>query len=178
MYHNSRVPAALFGLLTVIPVFAQQPKFEIADVHVSPTARTFAQNFGGVLREGLYVNRDATMLNLIVAAYGVSDDNIAGGPGWIISDLFDVVAKVPAGATPATANLMLQNLLAERFHLVIRNETRPVPRYVLTVSKNGSRLKSAGGTDSPDASRCSSQDAPRARPIRLQSRILNSPATA
>lgn len=79
MYHNSRVPAALFGLLTVIPVFAQQPKFEIADVHVSPTARTFAQNFGGVLREGLYVNRDATMLNLIVAAYGVSDDNIAGG---------------------------------------------------------------------------------------------------
>jgi len=139
----------LFGLLTVIPVFAQQPKFEIADVHVSPTARTFAQNFGGVLREGLYVNRDATMLNLIVAAYGVSDDNIAGGPGWITSDLFDVVAKVPAGATLANANLMLQNLLAERFHLVIRNDTRPVPRYVLTVSKNGSKLKSAGGTDSP-----------------------------
>jgi len=149
MYHNSRVPAALFGLLTVIPVFAQQPKFEIADVHVSPTARTFAQNFGGVLREGLYVNRDATMLNLIVAAYGVSDDNIAGGPGWITSDLFDVVAKVPAGATLANANFMLQNLLAERFHLVIRNDTRPVPRYVLTVSKNGSKLKSAGGTDSP-----------------------------
>src|SRR6516165_972745 len=81
MYHNSRVPAALFGLLTVIPVFAQQPKFEIADVHVSPTVRTFAQNFGGVLREGRYLNRDATMLNLIVAAYGVSEDNIARGPG-------------------------------------------------------------------------------------------------
>ena len=149
MYQNSGLPAALFGLLAITPVFAQAPKFDIADVHVSPTARTFAQNFGGVLREGRYVNRDATMLNLIVAAYGVSEDNIAGGPGWITSDLFDVVAKVPDGTTLATANLMLQNLLSERFHLVIRNETRPVPRYVLTVSKSGSKLKSAGGTDTP-----------------------------
>src|SRR5579864_3692084 len=149
MYIKSGLPAALFSLLAVIPTFAQQPKFEIADVHVSPTARTFAQNFGGVLREGRYVNRDATMLNLIVAAYGVSEDNIAGGPGWITSDLFDVVAKIPAGTTLATANLMLQNLLAERFHLVVRNDTRPVPRYVLTVGKSGSKLKSSAGTGNP-----------------------------
>ena len=149
MYQKSGFPAALFGLLAVAPVFAQQPKFEIADVHVSPTARTFAQNFGGVLREGRYVNRDATMLQLIVAAYGVSEDNIAGGPGWIASDLFDVVAKVPDGTTIATANLMLQDLLVERFHLVVRNDTRPVPRYVLTVAKNGSKLKPAAGNDNP-----------------------------
>jgi uncharacterized protein (TIGR03435 family) len=44
---------------------------------------------------------------------------------------------------------MLQSLLAERFHLVIRNDTRPVPRYVLTVGKNGSKLKSAAGTGNP-----------------------------
>ena len=148
MFRISRLRAALVGLLLVAPAFAQQPKFEIADVHVSPTARTFAQNFGGVLREGRYVNRDATMLNLIVAAYGVSEDNVAGGPGCIASDLFDVVAKVPAGTTIATANVMLQNLLADRFRLVVRNDTRPVPRYVLTVAKSGSKLKSAAGTDS------------------------------
>jgi uncharacterized protein (TIGR03435 family) len=136
-------------LPAIVPAFSQQPRFEIADVHVSPTARTFVQNFGGVLREGRYVNRDATMLNLIVAAYGVSEDNVAGGPGWITSDVFDVVAKVPDGATLATANVMLQSLLAERFHLVIRNDTRPVPRYVLTVGKNGSKLKSAAGTGNP-----------------------------
>ena len=149
MHQNSGLPAALFGILAIVPAFAQEAKFEIADVHVSKTARTFAQNFGGVLREGRYVNRDATMLKLIVAAYSVSEDSIAGGPGWITSDLFDVVAKVPAATTLTTANIMLRNLLAERFHLVIRNETRPVPRYVLTVGKSGSKLKSAGGTDSP-----------------------------
>ena len=123
---------------------AGQQKFVIADVHVSTTARGFVQNFGGVLREGLYVNRDATMLNLIESAYGVSEDTIAGGAGWVGSDLFDVVAKVPEGTTKAAANIMLQNLLAERFGLVVRNESRPVPRYILTIGK-GSKLKSASG---------------------------------
>src|ERR1035438_10604176 len=91
MNRNLELRFALLSALTIVAALAQQPKFELADVHVSPTARTFAQNFGGVLRGGRYVNRDATMLNLIGTAYGVSGDNIAGGPGWISSDLFDVV---------------------------------------------------------------------------------------
>jgi uncharacterized protein (TIGR03435 family) len=123
----------------------QQPKFEIADVHVSTTAPGFAQNFGSVLRGGMYINRDATMLELIETAYGVSEDAIAGGPGWLGSDLFDVIAKVPDGTTAATANLMLQNLLAERFGLMVHNETGPLPRYVLSVGK-GSKLKPANGS--------------------------------
>jgi uncharacterized protein (TIGR03435 family) len=135
--------------LLTIPTLAQQPKFEVADVHTSPTAHGFAQNFGGVLRAGRYVNRDATMLNLIQAAYGVSEDTIAGGPGWISSDLFDVIAKVPEGTTMASANLMLQSLLTDRFHLAVRKDTRPVPRYVLTVAKGGSKLKPAAGSGNP-----------------------------
>ncbi len=136
---------ALFGILTIVPALSQQPKFEIADVHVSGTARGFAQNFGSVLRAGKYVNRDATMLNLIQAAYGVTEDGISGGPGWVGSDLFDVIAKVPDGTTMANANLMLQALLADRFSLVLRKETSPVPRYVMTVGK-GSKLKPAAGS--------------------------------
>jgi uncharacterized protein (TIGR03435 family) len=137
----------LVGLLAVISALAQEPKFEMADVHISATSHGFAQNFGGVLRGGKYINRDATLLNLIKTAYGVSEDSIAGGPGWLDSDLFDVIAKVPDGTTPATANLMLKALLQDRFKLVIRNETRPVPRYVLTVGKGGSKLKSANGSE-------------------------------
>jgi uncharacterized protein (TIGR03435 family) len=137
---------ALLSLLMITAALAQQPTFEIADVHVSPTARGFAQNFGGVLREGKYVNRDATMLDLIEAAYGVSEDTVAGGPGWLNSDLFDVIAKVPNGTTLANANLMLQALLADRFKLVIKNDTHPAPRYVLSVGKGGSKLKSASGS--------------------------------
>jgi uncharacterized protein (TIGR03435 family) len=82
-------------LASIIQALAQQPKFDTADVRVSTTARRFGQNFGGVLREGRYVNRDATMLNLIEAAYGVTEDGIAGGAAWINSDLFNVIAKCP-----------------------------------------------------------------------------------
>ena len=78
---------ALAGLLATMTAFAQQPKFEMADVHISPTSHLTAQNFGGVLRAGKYVNRDVTMLSLIAAAYGVAEDAISGGPGWIASDL-------------------------------------------------------------------------------------------
>jgi uncharacterized protein (TIGR03435 family) len=42
------------------------------------------------------------MLRLIQGAYGVTEDGVGGGPSWLESDLFDVVARLPAGATPAT----------------------------------------------------------------------------
>jgi uncharacterized protein (TIGR03435 family) len=140
---------ALLSLLTIVHASAQQPQFEIADVHLSTTAHGFAQNFGGVLRNGRYVNRDATMLNLIEAAYDASEDTIAGGPGWLDSDLFDIIARVPDGTTPAAANVMLKSLLADRFALVIHNGTRPVPRYVLSIGKNGSKLTAASGSGNP-----------------------------
>ena len=116
---------------------APQPKFGIADVRVSKTSHFAVQSFGGVLRDGKYVNRDATMLELIEGAYSVTDDSVAGGPGWLSSDLFNIVAKVPEGTTQATAKLMLQALLADRFQLVVKQEIRPVPRYVLSVDKGG-----------------------------------------
>jgi uncharacterized protein (TIGR03435 family) len=136
----------LLVTLLTIAALAQQPKFEVADVHVSTTARNAVQSFGGVLREGRYINRDVTLLALITAAYGVSEDNVAGGPGWLGSDLFDIIAKVPDGATITTANLMLRSLLADRFGLVTREGTHPVPRYVMTVAKGGSKLKSSSGS--------------------------------
>src|SRR5215470_17985798 len=142
---------ALLSLLAILPTTLAQtpqpePRFDNADVHVSPTARGFVQNFGGVLREGRYVNRDATMLNLITSAYGVTEDGVTG-PGWISGDLFDVIAKVPDGTKMDTANLMLRNLLAERFKLVIHSGTSQAPRYVITVAKGGPKLKTGSGGD-------------------------------
>ena len=136
----------MVGLWAAGVGICQQPKFELADVHSSNTSRSAAQNFGGVLRAGKYVNRDVTMLGLIEAAYKVKEDAIAGGPGWVASDLFDIIARVPEGTKMAEANQMLQSLLADRFKLVVKHETHPVPRYVLTVGKAGSKLKPASGS--------------------------------
>ena len=141
----------LLSLLVIVPVAAQQPKFELADVHLSKTPRWFvlnyAQNSSGQLREGRYVYRDASLIDLIKDAYSVTEDMIAGGPNWLKLDIYDVVAKVPDGTTPATSKLMLQTLLAERFSLVARHDTYPKPRFVLSVSKGGSKLKPAAKAD-------------------------------
>lgn len=135
---------------------AQQAKFELADVHVSPTAFWFAQNTNGMLRPGLivggvYIYRDATLLSLIQAAYGVTEDMVSGGPSWLKSDLFDVIAKVPASSapessTPASLKPMLQSLLADRFALVVQSESRPTPRYVLGMGKGKPKMKPAAAT--------------------------------
>ena len=158
----------LLSVLITMPVLAQEPKFDLANVHISSTARGFVQNFGGVLRNGRYVDRDATLLDLIEAAYNVTEDDIAGGPGWLSNDVFDVIAKVPDGAKMADANLMLRALLADRFKLIVRHDTRPVPRYVLTVAKGGSKLKPASG---PGNAGCqpAQQGAPPANPNDLAS---------
>jgi len=134
----------------VIPARAQQPKFDVADVNVSKTPRWFVgnyvQNNAGRLRDGRYILRDANMLNLIGEAYSVTEDQIAGGPTWMRLDIYDVIARAPGGATPAAAKLMLRGLLAERFGLVARQDTHPVPRFVLGVGKGGSKLKPAAAT--------------------------------
>ena len=56
---------ALLSLLAILPALAQTPQPERRGLRL-PTSMSvqplagFAQNFGGVLREGRYVNRDAT----------------------------------------------------------------------------------------------------------------------
>jgi uncharacterized protein (TIGR03435 family) len=118
--------------------------FDVADVHVSAPS-VFPQMSGGVLRAGRYEIRNATMVDLIKTAYGIDTEAVMGGPSWLATDRFDVIAKTPNGATPETAKVMLQNLLADRFKLTIHNDSRPLPVYVLTVGKNGSKLKPPSG---------------------------------
>jgi uncharacterized protein (TIGR03435 family) len=54
---------------------------------------------------------------------------------------FDVVANIPAGATREQANLMLQNLLADRFQLKVHRVTRELPVFALVIGRNGPKLK-------------------------------------
>jgi uncharacterized protein (TIGR03435 family) len=72
---------------------------------------------------------------------------VSGGPDWIRSDVWDVVASIPEGtfsSTPALSDpvlqQMLRTMLSERFGLVVRHETRDVPVYLLKVGKEGPKF--------------------------------------
>jgi uncharacterized protein (TIGR03435 family) len=74
--------------------------------------------------------------------YMVDENEISGGLKWMDTDRFDISAKAEDEASPEQILLMLRSLLSERFQLKIHHETRDVPVYVLTVVKNGSKLRS------------------------------------
>jgi uncharacterized protein (TIGR03435 family) len=101
-----------------------------------------------------------TLKFLVTFAYDVRDFQVSGGPGWINSDRFDIVAKSERGSPESEApadlrnmtdaqmkttaeqmRLKLQALLADRFQLTLHHETKEQPVYALVVGKNGSKLK-------------------------------------
>ena len=77
---------------------------------------------------------------LITQAYRVSGYQLVGGPGWIDSERFDIVAKAPEGSRPDQTPLMLRGLLAERFKLKVHAETRETQIYVLTLARSDGKL--------------------------------------
>jgi uncharacterized protein (TIGR03435 family) len=67
-----------------------------------------------------------------------------GGTNWISSDRFDIEAKADTGeVSPAQMPDLVQQLLADRFHLEFHNEMKEMPVFELTVAKGGSKLQSA-----------------------------------
>jgi uncharacterized protein (TIGR03435 family) len=93
-----------------------------------------------------YDLRNATLVDLIVRAYGVTADKVFDGPSWLEYDRFDISALMPPKTSAADAKLMLQTFLADRFGLAIRKEERSLPAYVLTAPKGKQKLKEADGS--------------------------------
>jgi uncharacterized protein (TIGR03435 family) len=75
---------------------------------------------------------------MILDAYHLTQYQLSGGPAWIESETFEPEAKAADSSTNGESlRLMLQALLAERFKLVMRRETREMPVYALTLAKSG-----------------------------------------
>ncbi len=138
---------ASIGVFALLPGAASGQSFEVADVHVSAPATNSVMR-GGFYRGGRYEVRTANMVGLISMAFGVDADKVVGGPGWLDNDRFDVIAKAPADATPEALRTMLRTLLAERFRLMVHNDTRPLPAYVLTAGKKPQMKQADGSGDS------------------------------
>jgi uncharacterized protein (TIGR03435 family) len=83
---------------------------------------------------------------LLRDAYGIYDDNLwAGGPAWLDTQRFDVVAKFDVTETPHPTldqrKVALQELLADRFKVKIHHETKESPVYDLVIAKGGPKFQ-------------------------------------
>jgi uncharacterized protein (TIGR03435 family) len=124
--------------------FAQQtsdPGFEVASIKrdVSGDPVTYARWF-----PSLHIER-MTLKNLVTLAYQVQDFEVAGGPGWIGSERYNIDAKTESSPVPSQQYVALerrglQTLLRDRFSLTTHRETKELPVYELTVAKGGLKV--------------------------------------
>lgn len=79
---------------------------------------------------------------LVSTAYGLPAAQV-DGPDWMNSEYFDVNATFPINTPPDQIQLMLQNLLAERFGLKVHRDTRTrqAAAFSLVMAKGGHKMK-------------------------------------
>ena len=98
------------------------------------------------------------------------------GPDWLGTERFDIVAKVPPGATKEQVRIMWQNLLAKRWDLSLHHGSKVFEVDELVSAKGGPKLKT---TDlDPSGPEAQPPDAPPASPPKLDKNgfpELNSP---
>ncbi len=90
-----------------------------------------------------FVVKYYTLKLMIAAAYNLSPKVISGGPAWVDSDHFDIVALTPGDVRPQQPEqmAMLRTLLADRFKLSFHREEKEFSIYALGVDKGGPKLK-------------------------------------
>src|SRR5262245_66120260 len=108
-----------FALLTltafVTIVHAQQPRFDVASIKRNLSG---SEGSRGRIQPGGRVSfTNEPLRRMILDAYQLQDFQLVGGPDWVSTDRWDVVAK--ADGDPPTTQVveMMRTLLADRFKL-------------------------------------------------------------
>lgn len=109
--------------------FAQDAEFEVASVKPAVSVP-----FGGRFSISGPMNSPRSLTSRTALEPSILS------AGWVDMKRYDIDAKYPAGTKPEDFRLMLQKLLADRFHLASHRETRQMPGYRLVVPKGGPKL--------------------------------------
>ena len=156
------------GAFHVPPVRAQQPagplEFDAASVKPSNPNSTNGTVVSVTPGGRLHVV-NATLKDLIEAAYDVRSFQIQGGPKWADATRYDVDAT-PGTSPQSTAvppkgwtnvRFEVQALLKDRFQLQLHREARVAPIYSLAIAKGGIRSSVLSATQSPQKGITASQ---------------------
>jgi uncharacterized protein (TIGR03435 family) len=142
-----------FGLFPVAAILClahpafSQPAFEVATIKPVDASKAGIAAEMRVYPGGRLVIHALPLKAMITAAYDVGWWQLSGGESWMEKDLWDVEAVPAAASGPYSlrhsrdgigderVRQMLQKLLAQRFQLKIRRETKTGAVYVL--ERNG-----------------------------------------
>lgn len=124
--------AAMCLAVFVSSARAQRPSFEAASVKRNLSGSDSASVRG---QSGRVTITNNPLRNIIRNAWGLQGFQIVGGPDWINTERWDIVAKAEGNPPGPQMMTMVQNLLADRFKLVAHRETREMPIYALVLAR-------------------------------------------
>ena len=115
------------------------PRLEVATI--KPSAPEETGRFVGW--EGRkFMMHYSTMSQVTQFAYGLQAKQIVGAPAWFDATTYDIdVLADTAEPTREQWKIVLQEMLSERLHLKVHPEQKVMPAYVLSVDKDGPKLK-------------------------------------
>jgi uncharacterized protein (TIGR03435 family) len=131
----SRPPA--FDAATIKPSAPLDMAKMAADIRAGQMPK-MGPHVQGLLAEYTYMS----LKDLIGLAYGVKAYQVTG-PDWLASARFDIVARLPEGASKDDAPAMLRTLLQDRFKLAAHTTTGEHPVLALVPAKGGPKMKEA-----------------------------------
>ena len=138
---------ALSSLTIGLGQSEQGPAFEVASMRSTPPPGPGERVFYGPPRGGPGTSdperltwKAASLLSILRAAYNVQGFQV-NAPDWASTTRYDIMAKVPAGATKAQVRLMWQTLLRDRLGVAVHNASKEFEVYELTVAKGGPKMK-------------------------------------
>ena len=136
-------------------------RFAVATIKPSNSNTNVADDSVGFTPLGSFNAKSQSLKDLIEFVYDFKyyrvDQRIIGGPKWLTSAKFDIVAKCDDETARAFGKLslkkqirteqeMVQALLIERFKLRTHTEMRRLRVYALVQTKSGSKMKQSSKT--------------------------------
>jgi uncharacterized protein (TIGR03435 family) len=116
------------------------PDWEVATVKPSDPDDTRGQHID--LQGSHVLLLDTTVEQFLLLGYGIQQSQLAGEPEWVKTTRWDVdgVPTVQGQPNLAQVQMLIRNILTERFGLQFHHEQREMPVFAMTVAKGGPKM--------------------------------------
>lgn len=132
-----RIALLLLPIAVLAQTDAPAPRFEVASIKPNTSGDRYSRTNSD---RGTVFFENVALLTIVRQAFNARDFEIVS-PAWMEGERFDVTAKFREGASLEERKLMMQALLAERFHLQVHREKKMMPGFALKVAKNGPKIQ-------------------------------------
>ena len=127
----------LFGVAVMaiaIGARGQDPAFTVASIKPNTSGLSYSQSTEPPNGVALINER---LRDVILFAYGLYEFQLTGDPAWVSRDRFDITARADGPLSFDEKRARLRRLLADRFALKVRTDTREQSVYALVKSASG-----------------------------------------